>query len=345
MNPTFLYEMLSTPSVSGNEIDLQKKVISYMTNTADEIRTDENGNVISVLNPASSCKVLLCGHIDEIGLIVCAVNGNGFLEVKNRGGIYKSTYLGHKVRVHTKNGVIYGAVINNRSLSRKSDLENSDLLADIGAHSKEEALGYVSIGDPITFDTDYQLLKNDLITGRALDDRTGAFIVMEALNRAKEKGCNVGIYSATTVGEETGMRGAYWAAARVEPTMAIAVDVTYATDYPGAGREGEVCLGNGPVLCKAPYINRKMNLLLTQAAEKLGINIQWESESGNTGTDADKIHYAGKGIPVCLVSLPLRYMHNPNETGSLKDIESCIELLSEFLTELTDDIDLNPFHS
>lgn len=344
MNTEFLYEMLSVASVSGNEIELQKKVLSYMTPDADEMRTDENGNVISVLNPSSPCKVLLCGHIDEIGLIVCAVNGSGFLEVKNRGGIYKSTYLGQKVRVHTKDGVIYGAVVNTKSLSRKSDLENSDLLIDIGAASKEEALNYVKVGDPITFDTDYRELKNDLITGRALDDRTGAFIVMEALKRAKEKNCKVGVYSATTVGEETGLRGAYWAAARVEPTMAIAVDVTYATDYPGTSREGDVRLGNGPVLCDAPYINRKINSLLTDAAEKAGINIQWESESGNTGTDADRIHYTGKGVPVCLVSLPLRYMHNPNEVGSLKDIDSCIELLSDFLATLSEDVDLNPFH-
>ncbi|BBF42503.1 endoglucanase [Lachnospiraceae bacterium KM106-2] len=344
MNQSFLEEMLTTASVSGNEITLQKKVIRQMTPIADQIQTDENGNVISILNPSSKCKVLLAGHIDEIGLQVAAINSDGFLEVKNIGGIYKSTYLGHKVRVYTKDGMIYGAIVNTRALSNKKDLENRDLLVDIGASSKEEASHSVSVGDYITFDTDYRTLKNNLLTGRALDDRTGAFIVIEALRRAKEKGCEVGVYSATTVGEESGMRGAYWAASRVEPTMAIAVDVTYATDYPGADREGDVRLGNGPVLCIAPYINRKMNALLKDAADKLQMNLQMETESSLTGTDADKIHYSGKGVPVCLVSIPLRYMHNPNETGSLQDIEDCIELLSEFVCALEEDVDLNPFH-
>lgn len=344
MNTSYLYEMLSTSSVSGNEIELQKKVIDYMTPIADTIQTDENGNVISILNPDSPCKVLLAGHIDEIGLVVCAINGNGFLEVKNIGGIYKTTYPGHKVRVNTKDGVIYGAVVNSRSLSNKKDLENSDLLVDIGATSKEDAAQYVSIGDTITFDTDYRELKNGLLSGRALDDRTGAFVVTESLRRAKEKGCKSGLYSATTVGEESGMRGSYWAASRVEPTMAIAVDVTYATDYPGSGREGDVALGKGPVLCIAPYVSRKMNAMLKEAAAKLKINLQFETESSFTGTDADKIHYSGKGVPVCLVSIPLRYMHNPNEVGSLHDLEDCIELLSEFACMVNEATDLNPFH-
>ncbi|MBE5962772.1 MAG: M42 family metallopeptidase [Lachnospiraceae bacterium] len=344
MNTSFLYEMLTTASVSGNEIALQKKVLDYMTPVCDEIHTDENGNVISILNPESSCKVLLAGHIDEIGLMICDVTGDGFLCVKNLGGIYRSTYPGHKVRVHTKDGIVYGAVVNNRSLSDKKDLNNSDLLVDIGANSKKEALQYVEIGDTITFDTDYRELKNNLITGRALDDRTGAFVVIEALRLAKEKGCKIGVYSATTVGEESGMRGAYWASSRVQPSMAIAVDVTYATDYPGCGREGDVRLGNGPVLCIAPYINRKMNILLKETAQKLNINLQLETESGMTGTDADKIHYSGKGVPVCLVSIPLRYMHNPDEVGSLDDIKDCIELLSEFLCSISESISLNPFN-
>lgn len=344
MNTSFLYEMLSTSSVSGNEIALQKKVIDYMTPIADAIQTDDNGNVISILNPDSKYKIMLAGHIDEIGLMVCAINADGFLEVKNIGGIHKSTYLGHKVRIHTKDGIIFGAVVNSHDLSSKKNLENSDLLVDIGASSKEDAKKYVSIGDTITFDTDYHELKNGLITGRALDDRTGAFVVIEALRRAKEKGCKVGLYSATTVGEESNMRGAYWAASRVEPTMAIAVDVTYATDYPGSDREGDVSLGNGPVLCIAPYISKKMNALLKETADKLHMKLQIETESGYTGTDADKIHFSGKGVPVCLVSIPLRYMHNPDEVVSLQDLEACIELLSEFVASCTEDIDLNPFH-
>lgn len=345
MNKTFLYEMLSTPSVSGDEIALQKKVYDYMKDKADQMITDANGNVISVLNPDAKVKVLLTGHIDEIGLFVSEYTGSGFLKVKNAGGVYPTTYPGHKVRIHTQNGVLMGAVVNTRELSSKKDMDTSDLTIDIGVSSEEEAKKVVRIGDTITFDTDYCELLGNKLCGRALDDRIGAFIVMEALNRCKDKGCKIGVYSAATVGEETTKRGAYMAASRVNPTMSIAVDVTYATDYPGVTQSGDVALGKGPVLCYAPLVNRTMNQMLLDCGETLNMNIQLETETFRTGTDADIVHFTGSGVPVCLVSIPLRYMHNPDETVSFHDIEDCIELLSTFLCSLTEDFDLNPFHS
>lgn len=343
MNKELLFDMLSTPSVSGCEIGLQKKVYSYMKDKADSVLTDENGNVISAINTDSSMKVLLAGHIDEIGLFVSGYTSDGFLKVRNAGGIYVTTYLGHKVRVYGKNGMIYGAVLNTRELSKKTEIKAQDLLIDIGADSDSEAKQYVDIGDIITFDTDYRELLNDKLCGRALDDRIGAFIVIQALLRAKEKGCKIGVYSATTVGEETTRRGAFMAAARVKPTMAIAVDVTYASDYDGGAKDRNVELGKGPVLCYSPLVNRKMNTMLKECAKKIDMNIQLETELGETGTDGDYIAFSGEGIPMCLVSIPLRYMHNPNETASFQDIKDCIELISEFLCTLTPDDSLNPF--
>lgn len=345
MNKTFLYEMLSTPSVSGDEIALQKKVYNYMKDQADYMITDANGNVISVLNPESKVKVLLTGHIDEIGLFVSEITADGFLKVRNAGGIYTTTYLGHKVRINTKNGVLMGAVVNTRDLSSKKDLEASDLSIDIGVSSMEEAKQVVQVGDTITFDTDYCELLGDKLCGRALDDRIGAFVVMEALKRSKEKGCKIGVYSASTVGEETTKRGAYMAASQVNPTISIAVDVTYATDYPGVTHDRDVVLGKGPVLCYAPLVNRTLNQMLIDCAKSLNMNIQFEAESYRTGTDADIVHFTGTGVPVCLVSIPLRYMHNPVETGSFKDMEDCIELLSTFLCSLDENFQLNPFQS
>ena len=343
MNKTFLYEMLSTPSVSGDEIALQKKVYNYMKDQADAMITDANGNVISVLNPESNVKVLLAGHIDEIGLFVSEITADGFLKVRNAGGIYTTTYPGHKVRIHTKNGLLMGAVVNTRDLSSKKDMDASDLRIDIGASSLEEAKEVVQIGDTITFDTDFCELLGDKLCGRALDDRVGAFVVMEALKKSKEKGCKIGVYSAATVGEETTKRGAYMAASQVNPTISIAVDVTYATDYPGVTHDRDVALGKGPVLCYAPLVNRSMNQMLLDCAKSINMNIQLETESYRTGTDADTVHFTGAGVPVCLVSIPLRYMHNPVETASFKDIEACIELLSTFLCSLDEHFELNPF--
>ncbi|MBR2811857.1 MAG: M42 family peptidase, partial [Solobacterium sp.] len=188
MNREFLFEMLSTGSVSGDEVQLEKKIYDHMQDRADAVDVDELGNVTAVVNPEASFKVLLAGHADEIGLMVSAVGSDGSLMVTEIGGIYPTTYPGHKVRVHTKNGVIYGAVANSRQIAKNKDLEASDLRIDIGAKDKEDALKYVELGDTITFDTDYRELLNDCISGRALDDRIGAFIVMEALAKAREKG-------------------------------------------------------------------------------------------------------------------------------------------------------------
>ena len=345
MNKEFLYEMLKTHSVSGSEIALEKKIYDYMKEQVEDVRTDEIGDVIAVLNPESPMKVLLCGHADEIGLMVTAVTDSGMLKVTKIGGIYPTTYLGQKVRVITEKGILYGAVVTTRELSKNGDLKSSDLTIDIGATSKEEALKHVSLGDNIIFDTDYREMLNDCICGRALDDRVGAFIVMEALLRAREKGCKVGVYSAATVGEETTRNGAYFVSERVEPTLSIAVDVTYTSDYPGVSvaETGDVKVGKGPVICNNPTCHKKINEMLRKAAANLNMEVQTEAAAGITGTDGDKVHLSGKGVPMALVSVPLRYMHTPAETGSLKDMSDCIELLAEFLCLLSEDTKLTWF--
>ena len=185
MNKAFLFELLRTGSVSGNEVELEKKIYDYMQDKADQVTVDELGNVTAIVNPEASFKVLLAGHADEIGLMVSAVGNDGMLMVTKIGGIYTTTYPGHKVRIYTKNGVIYGAVANSREIAKNKDLEASDLRIDIGAKDREDALKYVELGDTVTFDTDVRELLNDCISGRALDDRIGAFIVMEALAEAR----------------------------------------------------------------------------------------------------------------------------------------------------------------
>lgn len=333
MNKEFLHEMLSTASVSGNEIELEHKIYDYMQGKADSVTSDEIGNVTACINPNCSFKVQLLGHADEIGLMITAVTEKGMLKVTKIGGIYVTCYPGQKVRVHTSHGVIYGAVVITRDLCKKSDLAAKDLSIDIGAVSKEDALKAVALGDTITFDTDYRDLLNNRFTGRALDDRVGAFIVMEALQRAREKGCKVGAYATSTTGEETTGNGAWFAATRVCPTLGVAVDVTYTSDYPGTdeAETGDVCIGKGPVICNNTSIHKKVNQKLYAAAEKLGMQVQTEAANGRTGTDGDTIHKSGIGVPFALVSIPLRYMHSPAEVGSYQDVEDCINLLAEFL--------------
>ena len=308
MNKELLWEMLSTPSASGRETELGKKLYGYAGTFSHQVRTDEIGDVVAVLNPDCGFRVLLAGHMDEIALLVTAVTQEGFLRVNRTGGVFAPLYPGHKVQVITERGPLYGSVVFTREMAKKEDLAPKDLYIDIGAKSKEDALAHVSLGDPVIFDTD----------------------------------CRVGVYGAATVGEETTMNGAYFVASRVKPSLAIAVDVTYTSDYPGVdiAATGDVQVGGGPVLVNNPSCHRKLQRLLRRAAEKQGIAVQTEAATGRTGTDGDVIHKTGKGVPFSLVSIPLRYMHSPAEVGSLADIQGCIDLLAQFLADLDPSLDL-----
>ena len=345
MNKEFLYDLLKTGSVSGNEEALEKKIYEHMQGQADLITVDELGNVTAAINPQADFKVLAAGHADEIGLMVSAIGSDGMLMVTKIGGIYPTTYPGHKVRIYTKNGVIYGAVANSHDISKNKELEASQLRIDIGAKDKADALQYVELGDTVTFDTDVRELLNGRVTGRALDDRLGAFIVMETLAQARQKGARVGCYAVSTTGEETTGNGAYFTASRIQPNIVIAVDVTYTSDNCGISEAetGDISLGKGPVICNNPSIHKKVNEQLRACAKKLDISLQTEAASGRTGTDGDTMHKTGIGVPFALISIPLRYMHNPAEVCDLKDVQDCIDLLAEFYVSCTPDMNLKPF--
>lgn len=341
MNRDFLKDLLSTPSVSGYEETIQEKALAYGREFAGAQLTDPSGNAISVINPEARNKVLLCGHIDEIGFVVTHIDASGRLSLMGAGGVRPRLYLGSPVQIWHEGKMISGVVATSGDLLKKDKTEVSDLLVDIGANSREEAAQVVSVGDPVCADVQVRELLNDCFTCRALDDRTGAFVVLEAARQAAAQGASIGIYAATTVGEETTGRGAYYAAARVKPDCAIAVDVTWASDAPDTkpSDTGEVKLGGGPVLCVASSVNKKMNALLKQTADDLGIGLQWEIATGRTGTDGDTVNRVGEGVPMALVSIPLRYMHSSVEVGCWKDLESCIDLLSAFLVRLSEEME------
>lgn len=346
INFEFLMELLKTPSPSGQEVELQKKWINYVKSFADEIMVDDIGNAIGVLNPDAPFKVLLAGHCDEIGLVIKRIDEDGYLYFDKVGGINPKAAVGMKVNILSSKGLIPGVIGVNAQhhggLKDKFGLE--DLFIDCGYKSKGEAESYIRIGDLAVYKTEVDILNNRYISARGLDNRTGAFIVAEVLRTLKDMNGSVGVYAASTVNEETNMSGAYFAASRVEPTFAIACDVTFATDYPAVDKKkhGDVRLEQGPVLARGSMINPKINHWLEEAAKKAQISIQYEVNPSRTGTDADKMLFANRGIPVAVVSLPLRYMHSPVETVSMKDIQAEIELLSTMIASLTGEEKLSP---
>lgn len=344
MNQRFLYDMLTTESVSGGEIALQKKVMAYMKEQGVSVETDRCGNVVSVLNPESPIKVLLCGHIDEIGYRVTHITDEGYLKVAMAGGVRLALAQGKRVTVLGKRRItgVMGLLLDKGEV--RTDIQATDLYIDCGFTSREEAAALVSPGDFVTYTDTVDELQNHRIAGRGLDDRLGAYTVLHALLRAREKGAKVGVYAATTVGEETTMRGAYHVASRLEPTLAIAVDVIHSSDFSGSlpQRFGDIRLGGGPVLCHSAACSAPVNRALADAAERLGLAVQYEVTPRVMGTDADKINQTGKGVPVTTVSIPLRYMHTPAEVASLDDVDQTVELLAEFLCGL-EGVNLDPF--
>ncbi len=342
----FLERLIKTPSPSGDEIEIQKLWMNYVQDFAHKIETDAIGNVMASINPDKSFKIMLAGHCDEIAFMVNYIDDNGYVYVAKAGGINPKVALGNKVRVLTKSGVLKGVVgVRAEHQGGSNDkIEAKDIFIDCGANNKEDIEKLVSIGDYIIYDVDYEYLMNDTFAGRGLDNRTGAFIVAEVLRRVADKNSKVAVYAVSTVNEETNMGGAYFAASHINPTMGIACDVSFATDYPGIDHRESGCvdLGKGPILSKGAPISNKINDILKKAAKDNNIPVQYELTPRSTGTDADKIRLTGKGVPVALVSLPLRYMHAPCETANLKDIENEIELLVHAILSMSGEENLNP---
>ncbi|MFD2656016.1 M20/M25/M40 family metallo-hydrolase [Gracilibacillus thailandensis] len=342
----FLQELLHTPSPSSMEMEIQKKWMKYVEPYVDEIRTDHAGNVIAVRNEDADFHLLLAGHCDEIAFVVNRIDENGFVFVDKMGGINPKAAIGMKVeiigKVHHVPGVIGVNAQHHGGI--KGDFDVDELFIDCGAKDKSEIEAEVQIGDLVVYRRQSEILKNRYISGRGLDNRTGAFIVAEVMRRLSDKNINIGVYGVSTVNEETNMGGAYFAAAGLKPDAALAIDVTFATDYPPVDKRkhGDIRLDGGPVLAKGAPINRKLNQLLENNAKKLSTDLQYELTPRHTGTDADKMRLTGKGVPISLVSLPLRYMHSPVETASMKDIEEEISLLVEMITNMTGKESLNP---
>ena len=202
MNENFLHALLGNISVSGYEEPVQDIVEEEMRDYVDEIRRDEMQNLTCILNPDSDVKIMLSAHADEIGLMISNIREDGRLQVIDRGGIVPATYPGQQVRIRTSNGEVYGVVEAYRNLFKEENLGTKHFLIDIGAKDRKDALKYVNLGDPIVRDTHIRKLTNGKFTARALDDRLGVYIIMEAIKRAKERGCKAGVYGTSTTGEE-----------------------------------------------------------------------------------------------------------------------------------------------
>lgn len=342
----FLETMIATPSPSGYEAGIQKKIREKYEQFADEVHRDVHGNQWFVCNPKGSVKLMLSGHVDEIGLMVRYIDGEGFIWVTRIGGPDPVQLWGSRVYVHTKNGPILGVIgkkpiHNTPPEERTKGAKLEDIFVDIGSKDKEETLKKVRAGDPITMAVNMERMPNDLAIGRAMDDRVGAFVVLEALRKfnallKKKKNVDCALYAVCSVQEEVGLRGATTAAYQIEPHVGIAVDVGFATDYPSENKKqiGEYKLGLGPILHRGPNINHPLADMMESLSDKHSIPYQLDGSGGVTGTDAGAIQISRKGVAAALVSIPNRYMHSSVEMVSLQDLEYSSELLAQVAINL-----------
>jgi tetrahedral aminopeptidase len=335
----FLRQMEETPSVTGYEAPVARIVRARMKKWADHIETDVHGNVIVGANTKKgSPRVMLAGHMDQIGLMIHYISDEGFCYFRAVGGIDATVLPGLRITVHTSAGPVEGVIgrkpvhLMKESERGQGKIELTDLWLDIGASSKDEALKKVSIGDVATFRLGLTRLGDDLITSPGLDNKVGTFVVMEALRIASEsKKLKCALYAVATVAEEIGLRGARTSCYGIDPHVGIAVDVTHGTDNPGADKKlaGDLKLGKGAVIERGPNINHKLYDLFVETAKQKKIPHQLAAAPGATGTDANAIQISRAGVATGLIGIPNRYMHTPVEVVSLKDLEACAELIAE----------------
>lgn len=340
----FLTRLLDTPGPSGFEAAAARAWREEASAFAASVSGDVHGNSIAVANPDGAPTIMLAGHIDEIGLIVTYVDEHGFVYVSPIGGWDPQVLVGQRIRFQGVSGDVYGVVGKKpihliKQEEREKAAKFPELWVDIGAASREAALHMIRIGDAGVIDARVLRLPNNRIASRSIDDRIGAFVVLEALRRYAASPAAPRVVAVATTQEEIGYLGggALPGATRVNPAMAIAVDVTFATDSPGIDKKevGDCSLGGGPVFARGSVISPVVFGLLLDAAHRLNIPHTVRATGRNTSTDADAIHIAREGVATALVGVPNRYMHSPSEMVSLDDVDRTADVIAEACRAVT----------
>jgi len=337
----FLKSLIMTPSPSGFEEEVQALFLEWIKGKVDECYKDVHGNAFGVVNASCEPRVMLAGHCDEIGFMVEYVNEQGYIHFSCVGGVDPHIIPGSRVTIHTLSGPVSGVVGKKpvhllEEKDRQKVVKIEEQWIDVGAMTREEVLGKINVGDPITFAVDFQPLFGNRVVGKGFDDKAGAFVVAEVLRRVERSKLRCALYGVSTVQEELGLRGARTSAFGIAPHIGIAIDVTFASDCPDVDkrRVGEIVLGKGPVIARGPNINPKLFERLVDIAQANRIPYQVQAESRATGTDANVIQVTREGVVTGLIGIPNRYMHTPSEIIDLEDLENAVRLLVLFLESI-----------
>ncbi len=338
----FLDQLLNAPGVSGYEGPVQRVVRDFIGPFAEQLQTDLHGNCIAGRGLNHPIRVMLAGHSDQIGMLVSQIDESGFVYTQTVGGWDPTQLVGQNVVIWAKSGPLNG-VISRKAIhlqdenERKQLVKANELWIDCGVIEATELKALVQIGDSVTLRLGYQKLCGDVVSGPAMDDRVGVWVVMEVMRRVSTRSSQVALYSVSTVQEEIGLRGSKTAAYGIDPQIGIAVDVTHATDCPTIDRRqvGDIFLGRGPVIFRGPNINMRVSDRLIELARNHEIPYQIAALGRAASNDSNSLQISRAGVATGLVSIPNRYMHSAVETVSLKDLNAAATLITEFVQSIT----------
>lgn len=339
----FLFEYLNNTSPTGFESSGQKIWLDYLKPYIDDYISDAYGSVAGIINPGKKYKVVIEAHADEISWFVKYITDDGYLYVTRNGGSDHLIAPSMRVNILTEKGIVKGVfgwpAIHVR-LGEKEVTPNTDnIFIDIGCSNKEEVekLG-VHVGCVAVFEDELIELNNKFLTGRALDNRIGGYMIAEVARKLHDNHIKLPftLYVVNAVQEEIGLRGAEMISRKIKPDVAIITDVCHDTSSPlyDKKKQGDQRCGLGPVLTYGPAVQNNLLKMVIQVAEKNKIKFQRAAVSRSTGTDTDSFAYSGEGVPSALISLPLKYMHTTVETVNKEDVEKVIELMYRFLVQL-----------
>jgi endoglucanase len=348
MSFEFLQRLLTAPGPAGNEVRPARIWREEAATFADEVYTDVRGSSTAVLTGGAP-RLLLSGHIDEIGLIITYIDDDGFLYFAGVGGWDPQVFIGQRIRLLGQNGDVIG-VIGKKAIHLMKPEERTkasaieDMWIDIGVKSRAEALERVRVGTAGVIDSALHQFPNGRIVSRSLDNRIGAYAVLEALRLLAADRPAATVAATAPVQEEINHAGAYTTTFQFEPQAAIIVDVTHATDFPNSDKKlrGEARLGGGPALARGSVNSPVVVDLLMEVAAREGIPYTVKAHPDRSATDADVMQYSRMGVACAVMSIPNRYMHSPNEMIQMEDVQQAARLMAAFARALTPGMDFIP---
>lgn len=330
----------SADGISGCEKEATRVMKHYLSKVADEITYDNLGSLICLKKgTGKGPKVMLMGHIDEIGFVVKSIEEKGFIRLAPIGGWWGHVLLSHPVTITTRSGAKYVGVIGSKpphgmpAEVRSKVMEVKDLFVDLGVNNKAEVelLG-IRPGDMVAPKSEFTVMANpNYLMAKAWDNRVGALIATEVLMNLTKAPHLADVYAVGTAQEEVGQRGSKTSTYAIRPDLGIALDVTIANDIPGSEPGTKMGVGITLAVQDASHLGHRGLLdYLSKLAEELKLDVQYDTLLAG-GTDSGEHHKSFDGIVNCTVSIPSRYIHSHRALIHRKDYVDTITLLTEFV--------------